>query len=179
MEVQNRPSILDNVENWQVFEDDKDILNFMLSEDKYHGQEMDYNDLIETINGKETIFGQEIMQLKTNKVPKGLVVLKIIFDNQDRVKPRTRDPKPQELEEINLGTTKAPKKVYVGQYLPVEIRKPLIDLLKKYRHAFAWSYDDFKAYREYLFQHVIPLKDNVKPFRHKQRPVNPTLAPKM
>ena len=57
MEVQNRPSIPDNIENWQVFEDDKDILNFMLSEDKYHGQEMDCSDFIETINGKETIFG--------------------------------------------------------------------------------------------------------------------------
>ena len=71
MEVQNRPSILENIENWQVFEDDKDILNFMLSEDKYHGQEMDCNDLIETINGKETIFGQEIMQLKTKHLGVG------------------------------------------------------------------------------------------------------------
>ena len=61
MEVQNRPSILDNIEHWQVFEYEKDILNFMLSEDKYHGQEMDFSDLIETINGKETICGQEIM----------------------------------------------------------------------------------------------------------------------
>ena len=26
VELQNRPSIPDNVENWQVFEDDKDIL---------------------------------------------------------------------------------------------------------------------------------------------------------
>lgn len=62
IEVQNRPLIPKNIENWQVFEDDKDILNFMLSENKYHGQEMDCSDLIETIDGKETIFGQEIMQ---------------------------------------------------------------------------------------------------------------------
>lgn len=44
---------------------------------------------------------------------------------------------------------------------------------------FAWSYDDLKAYREDLFQHEIPLRDNAKPFRQKQRPINPTLAPKM
>jgi len=81
IEVHNRPSIPDNVENWQVFEDDKDIIKFMLNEDKYHGQEMDCSDLIETIDGKETIFGQEIMQLKRNKVFKGLVVLETIFDN--------------------------------------------------------------------------------------------------
>ena len=81
IEVQSRPPIPDNIENWQVFEDDKDIINFLLNEDKYHGQEMDCSDLIETIDGKETIFGQEIVQLKTNKVPKGLVVLESIFDN--------------------------------------------------------------------------------------------------
>lgn len=179
IEVQNRPSIPENIENWQVFEDDKDISNFMLSEDKYHGQEMDCSDLIETIDDKETIFGQEIMQLKTNKVPKGLVALENIFDNQDRVKPGTKDPKPQELEEINLGTDEAPKKVYIGQNLSAEIKKPLIDFLRKYRHIFSWSYDDLKDYREDLFQHVIPLKDNAKPFRHIQRPVNPTVPPKM
>ena len=36
-----------------------------------------------------------------------------------------------------------------------------------------------KAYREDLFEHEIPLKLDAKPFRQKQRPINPTLAPKM
>lgn len=107
--------------------------------------------MIETIDGKETMFGQEVIQLKTNKVPKGLVILENMFDNQDRVRPRSKDHKPQELEEINLGTNEAPKKVYIGQNLSAKIRKPLIDLLRKYRHVFAWSYEDLKAYREDLF----------------------------
>ena len=37
------------------------------------------------VDGKQTIFGQEILQLKTSKVAKGLVVLESAFDNQDRV----------------------------------------------------------------------------------------------
>ena len=61
MEVQNRPSIPNNVHSWQVFEDDKDILNFLLNEDKYHGHELDCSDWVETIDGKEKIFGQEIL----------------------------------------------------------------------------------------------------------------------
>lgn len=132
IEIQNRPSIPDNVENWKVFEDDKDIINFLLSEDKYHGQEMDCSDLIETIDGKETIFGHAIMQLKNNKVPKGLIVLESIFDNQDRVKSGVNDPKPQEIEKINIGTDEAPRKVYIGQNLSAELRKTLIDFLRKY-----------------------------------------------
>ena len=35
VEVQNRPSIPNNIENWQVFEDDNDILQFLLLEGRY------------------------------------------------------------------------------------------------------------------------------------------------
>ena len=58
IEVQKRPSVYDNIEHWQVFEDDRDIVDFLLNEDKYHGQEMDCSDLVETIDGKDMIFGQ-------------------------------------------------------------------------------------------------------------------------
>ena len=61
IEVQNRPSIPDNIKNWKVFEDDKDIVNFLLNEDKYHGKEMDYSEMVETIDGRETFFGQEVI----------------------------------------------------------------------------------------------------------------------
>lgn len=37
IEIQNMTSIPDNIENWHVFENDKDILNLLLNEDKYHG----------------------------------------------------------------------------------------------------------------------------------------------
>ena len=67
----------------------------------------------------------------------------------------------------------------MGKQLSHEVKMSLIDLLRKYRHVFAWSYDDLKAYRKYLFQHVIPLKENAKPFRQNQRPINLTLAPNM
>ena len=54
-----------------------------------------------------------------------------MFDNQDRVKHGAKNCKPQELEEINLGTNEAPKKVYIGQNFSTKIKKPLIDLLRK------------------------------------------------
>ena len=52
------------------------------------------------------------MQLKTNKVPKGLVVLENIFDNQDRVNKDVKYKKSEGLEEVNLGTQDASKRVY-------------------------------------------------------------------
>ena len=52
---------------------------------------------------------------------------------------------------MNLGTEETPKKVYVGKKKSPKIRQDLIGLLRKYRHVFAWSYDDLKAYREDFF----------------------------
>lgn len=134
---------------------------------------------MEIVDGKEIIFDQEILQLKTNKMPKGLVMLESVFDNHDRFKSEVKSSKTDDLEEINLGTEEAPKKVYIGRNVSPFIKKTLVSLLRKYRHVFAWSYDGLKAYREDLFKHIIPLKENAKPFRQKQRPIKPTLAPKM
>ena len=117
------------------------------------GQEIDCAAYVDNIGGKDTIFGKEVVQLKTNKIPKGLVALETIFDNQDRVQANTSKYDARDLEEINLGTKETPKKVYIGKKLSPKIRQNLIDLLRKYRHVFAWSYDDLKAYREDLFQH--------------------------
>ena len=44
------------------------------------------------------------MQQKTNKIPKGLVVLETIFDKQDRSKIDTSKYDAKDLEEVNLGT---------------------------------------------------------------------------
>lgn len=50
--------------------------------------------MVQNIDGKETMFGQEILQLKINKVPKGLVVLESVFYSKDRVHLEFKDKKP-------------------------------------------------------------------------------------
>ena len=79
------------------------------------------------------------------------MVLEIVFDNQDKSQVDSSKYDAKYLEEVNLGTEKTHKKVYIGKKLSPKIRQDLIDLLRKYRHVFAWSYDDLKAYREDLF----------------------------
>ena len=93
VEVQSRPSIPNNVENWKVFEDENDILKFLLSEGRYDSQELDCSAFVEMVDGKEIVFGQEILQLKTNKLPKGLVMLESTFDNQDRFTSKVKHKK--------------------------------------------------------------------------------------
>ena len=41
VEMKNRPSIPDNVQNWQVFEDDKDIIRFLTCQEDYECQFID------------------------------------------------------------------------------------------------------------------------------------------
>lgn len=112
---------------------------------------MDCSAFVGNTDGKETIFGQAILQLKTNKLPKGLVMLESTFDKQDRFRLEVKDTKPEDLEEVNLRIEEYPRKVYIGKILSPHVRKEMIDLLRKYRHIFAWLYDDLKAYRSDLF----------------------------
>ena len=53
---------------------------------------------MENIDGKDTIFGQEVVQYKTNKIQKGLVVLETIFDNQNRSKVDNKEGDTKDLE---------------------------------------------------------------------------------
>ena len=40
---------------------------------------------------------------------------------------------------------------------------------------FAWTYDDLKTYDTRIIQHVIPIKDGVKPIQQKLKKIHPTL----
>ena len=64
------PSIPYNICNWQVFENDKDLLKFSTCQENYQDIEIDWNELVEIQDGKDTILGEEIVQLKSNIILK-------------------------------------------------------------------------------------------------------------
>jgi hypothetical protein len=49
--------------------------------------------------------------------------------------------------------------------------------MKDFPDVFAWSYEDLKVYNTNVIQHVIPVKDDHKSFKHKLRRINPLLFP--
>lgn len=71
VEIKSRPSVPDNVHNWQVFGNDNDLLDFLTCEGRYQDQIIDTNSFIEKQEDKETLFGEEIVQLISNKITKG------------------------------------------------------------------------------------------------------------
>lgn len=42
---------------------------------------------------------------------------------------------------------------------------------------FAWSYDDLKTFDTHIMQHIIPIKEGVKPVQQKLRQMHLSLEP--
>lgn len=77
--------------------------------------------------------------------------LERLFDNKKRANFKPNTGSCEEVGKINLGSENNPRELYIGKKLTPKIRAALVNLLRKYRHVFARSYDDLKAYREDLF----------------------------
>ena len=98
IEVKHRPAILDNVKYWQVFEDDEQINSFLTLSDEIESIVIDddrdeekIDETPEECPHDESILlthiaDKEIIQLKNNSFPKGLVPLEELFDHNDVAK---------------------------------------------------------------------------------------------
>ena len=49
------------------------------------------------------------------------------------------------------------------------------ELLHELQDVFTSSYEDLRGFDPSLIQHAIPIKEGIKPFRQKQRPINTAL----
>lgn len=81
------PTILDNVTNFQVFQDDQQILEFIMS------------------------------VKKTNSIPKGMVALEQIFDKEKHTHERGKTPtiRGDDCELYNLSSQLEPREVHIGK----------------------------------------------------------------
>ncbi|KAH9289573.1 hypothetical protein KI387_033690, partial [Taxus chinensis] len=70
-----RPAVLDNNTSWQVFENDQQIVNFLQEEVEFLARNQDK---------LEQQYGDQVVQLRKNKLPKGLVTLDSIFNPNDQ-----------------------------------------------------------------------------------------------
>jgi hypothetical protein len=87
VQVKYRPSLPDNVKFWKVSEDDVELTRFLAVMDEFADLQIDleneHDEEVEKPNLRSKIGAHEIVQLSTNKIPKGLVPLEKIFDNND------------------------------------------------------------------------------------------------
>ena len=106
-----------------------------------------------------------ILQLKDNIIPRGLIPLEEIFDQDDVVRKPTLTPTEKGVEDMNIGTKNKPKMVMLSKTLSLEAKDKYVKLLSEFSDIFAWDYTDLKVYDKNIIQHTIPIKLDQKPFR--------------
>ena len=143
LEIKFRPYVPDNVEHWQVFKDDEQILKFINNIDEFSNFKAN-----EQEQGKEY---QEEGNQFDNPVPHGFVALENIFDRQDRRKNNIDQIKPGDYIEANIVSENEPKMIKIGKGTSEKERNDLINLVKEYRDVFSFTCDELKAYREDVF----------------------------
>lgn len=79
----------------------------------------------ENMNAKEAedpirnqVPDKEIIQLNTNSIPKGLVPLEELFENNDVTKIPGVKPNNEYVEDVNIGTEQYPKIVKIARKFP-------------------------------------------------------------
>ena len=85
------------------------------------------NDKKESVELEPTYLTQlaskDIIQLKSNSFPRGLVPLEDIFDSNDVAKRPRVAPRDDEVEECNIGTEADPKVIKISKNLTKESRE--------------------------------------------------------
>jgi hypothetical protein len=183
VEVKYRPSIPDNVKYWKVFEDDLELKKFLETVDEFSALHIDQDHDSEITPHADVflnkIANHHIVQLPSNHIPKGLVPLERLFDENDVAVKGKVSTDDADITECNLGTEKDPKYVKLSSSLSREQREEYTKLLKEFADVFAWTYEDLRTYDTSIIEHKIPLKEETKPFRKKLRQINPMLLPVM
>ena len=116
VELVSSPSILDNITNLQVFQDDQHILEFIMCNSLFKGQEID-----DTPNDKpkddELEDEDGIINFKTNTIHKGMVEFECIFSRDESTcsKRNVEEKRIKECDLYNLGIEEDPKLVIIDK----------------------------------------------------------------
>lgn len=133
IELVSTPVVPDNIKHFQVFEDDIHILAFLANSSAFEEYIIDED------------CDEEIVNLPTNVIPKGMVTLEKVFDSDSRIKERlTIDSDAEKYERHNIGQEAQEKIVYIGKICTPTEREKIIQILKEYIDVIAWGHEDLK-----------------------------------
>jgi len=112
-EVKFRPSILNNVKHWKVFEDDLEIKRFLETVEEFSALHIDQDPTSEADPYADDILNnivdRHIVQLPNNHIPKGLVPLERLFDRNDVALKEKISDDDVDTTQCNIGTENKPK----------------------------------------------------------------------
>jgi ribonuclease HI len=144
VEVKCRPTVSDNIRYWQVFGNDDQIEDFLQCKNDFECTNIDLENEDENVNRSDfendsvnsVDLGElgddeletDILHLKSNVLPRGLVPLEDLFDFNDVAKKPKIEASGQEVEYCNIGTEEKPRMVKLSKSLPPEQKIKYIEL---------------------------------------------------
>ena len=112
------------------------------------------------------------MQLKGNHIPRGLIPLEKLFDQNYVAKDPRMKPIEYFVEYKNIGAEDHLNIIKLSKNLFTKTKEYYVSLMKKYTDVFAWSYEDLKEHDTSIIEHTIPINPSEKPFKQKLRRAN-------
>ena len=86
---------------------------------------------------KNKLGGKDVIQLKTNFIPRDMIPLEKLFDQNDVAKDPKVKPVDNVVKDKNIGTEETPRIVKMSKNLPVNEKEKYINLMKNYTDVFA------------------------------------------
>lgn len=130
----------------------------LLQTDEYRSEINEITSENDTSDFSSKIVDHNIIQLSNNFIPKGLIPLEKLFDQNDVIWNPQSISSQEDIEEINIGTNDDAKNIKIYASLDPETKNQYLKLLQNYKDVFAWTYADLKTYDISLIQHKILLK---------------------
>ncbi len=130
-----RPRVPNNVNHWQIFDNDAQLRDFTECAGNFVDTFFEGSDNDGKLVGEELTKLGEVIQLKGNRIPKGLVSLEHLFGRKDdSAMKRENDPNKdlKEHDKINIGNEENPKWIPIGQTCSEREKDKLSKLLTKY-----------------------------------------------
>ena len=140
-----RLSIPDNDIHWKVFESDEKIVSFLQNEAEF----LDRNQ-----SRLQDQYGDQIINLSSKKMPKGLITLESVFNPHDQARGRVMNLATDEDDHTPVLVADG-KSLNMGKVCSEIEQEGFIHLCQEFNDVFSWTYDDLKGFDPRLFQHTI------------------------
>ena len=84
--------------------------------------------------------------------------------NVKQVKGDSNSEHQDPLIEVNLGTKEEPRVTFISGHLGSDEFTKMLEVLKKYKDCFAWSYIELPGLNWKLVEHKLPIKSGFEPY---------------
>ena len=130
-----RLAIPDNDTHWKVFESDEQIVSFLQNEVEF--LDRNYSRLKDQ-------YGDKIINLSSNKFPKGLITLESVFNPNDQARDRAMNLSTRKNDHILVMFVYG-KSLNIGKVCFETKEESFVHLCQEFNDVFSWTYDDLNG----------------------------------